>query len=38
MHRLGLRERRRSRQVAPEVVYTFTPPAVDLPQVQTDVA
>src|ERR1019366_5388139 len=37
MHRLGLRERRRSR-VAPEVLYTFTAPAVDLPEVQADVA
>ncbi|MGD0775893.1 MAG: helix-turn-helix domain-containing protein [Candidatus Solibacter sp.] len=38
MHRLGLRERRRSRRVAPDVLYTFTPPAVDIPEVQTDVA
>ena len=38
MHRLGLRQRRRSRRVAPEVLYTFTAPAVDLPEVQADVA
>jgi len=38
MHRLGLRQRRRSRKVAPDVLYTFTPPAVDLPEVQADVA
>ena len=38
MHRLGLREKRRSRQVAPDVLYTFTPPAVDTPEVQADVA
>src|ERR1035441_4545401 len=38
MHRLGLRERRRWRRVAPEVLYTFTVPAADLPEVQADVA
>jgi transposase len=38
MHRLGLRERRRSRKIAPDVLYTFTPPAVDIPDVQADVA
>ena len=38
MHRLGLRERRRSRRVAPDVLYTFTPPAADLPEVRSDVA
>jgi transposase len=38
MHRLGLRERRRSRRVAADVLYTFTPPAVDIPEVQADVA
>jgi transposase len=38
MHRLGLRERRRSQKPAPEVLYTFTPPVVDLPVVQADVA
>jgi transposase len=38
MHRLGLRERRRSRKVTPDVLYTFTPPAADLPEVQADVA
>src|ERR1035437_2121479 len=38
MHRLGLRERRRARRVMPDVLYTFTPPAVDLPEVQADVA
>ena len=38
MHRLGLRERRRSRRGMPDVLYTFTPPAVDLPEVQADVA
>jgi transposase len=38
MHRLGLRERRRPRLVAPDVLYTFTPPAVDIPEVQADVA
>ena len=38
MHRLGLREGRRSRQVVPEVLYTFTAPAVDIPEVQADVA
>jgi len=38
MHRLGLRERRRSPQVTPEVAYTFTPSAEDLPEVRADVA
>jgi len=38
MHRLGLRERRRSRQAMPDVVYTFTQPSVELPEVQADVA
>jgi hypothetical protein len=38
MHRLGLRERRRSRNVAPDVLYTFTSPTVDLPEVRADVA
>jgi transposase len=38
MHRLGLRERRRSRRVTPDVLYTFTPPAADLPEIQADVA
>jgi transposase len=38
MHRLGLRERRRPRLVAPDVLYTFTPPAVEIPEVQADVA
>ena len=38
MHRLGLRERRRSRKVTPDVLYTFTQPAADLPEVQADVA
>ena len=38
MHRLGLRERRRSRKVTPDVLYTFTAPAADLPEVQADVA
>jgi transposase len=37
MHRLGLRERRRSRRT-PDVLYTFTAPAVDVPEVQADVA
>src|SRR4029077_3022540 len=37
MHRLGLRERRRSRN-APEVVYTFTTPLVELPDIQAGVA
>jgi transposase len=37
MHRLGLRERRRSRRM-PDVVYTFTVPAVELPEIQTGVA
>jgi putative transposase len=36
MHRLGLRERRRSKRM-PEV-YTFTLPTVELPEVQTGVA
>ncbi len=36
MHRLGLRERRRSKRM-PEVIYTFTTP-VELPEVQTGVA
>ena len=38
MHRLGLRERRRSRQVVPDVAYTFTSPAVEAPLVRADVA
>ena len=38
MHRLGLRERRRSRRVTPDVLYTFTNPAPDLPEVRSDVA
>ena len=38
MHRLGLRERRRSKQAAPDVVYTFAAPAAELPEVQADVA
>jgi len=38
MHRLGLRERRRSKRVTPDVLYTFTPPAEDLPEVRSDVA
>ena len=37
MHRLGLRERRRSRRL-PDVVYTFTTPTVELPDLQTGVA
>ena len=31
MHRLGLRERRRSRQAVPDVLYTFAAPAVEIP-------
>jgi transposase len=38
MHRLGLRERRRSRKVMPDVLYTFTQPAAEPPEVQADVA
>ncbi len=38
MHRLGLRERRRSKQITPDVLYTFTAPVVDIPEVQADVA
>ena len=38
MHRLGLRERRRSKQLTPDVLYTFTAPVVDIPEVQADVA
>jgi transposase len=38
MHRLGLRERRRSKQATPDVVYTFAAPAADLPEAQADVA
>jgi hypothetical protein len=38
MHRLGLRERRRSPRVMPDVLYTFAPLAVDIPEVQADVA
>jgi transposase len=37
MHRLGLRERRRSRRM-PEVVYTFSTPSVEMPDLQTGVA
>lgn len=37
MHRLGLRERRRSKPL-PEVIYTFTVPQVELPEIQTGVA
>ena len=38
LHRLGLRERRRSLKVAPDGLYTFTAPAASLPEVQADVA
>jgi transposase len=38
MHRLGLRERRRSRKATPDVLYTFTTPAAELPEVRSDVA
>jgi transposase len=38
MHRLGLRERRRSKKVTADVLYTFTTPAADLPEVRSDVA
>jgi transposase len=38
MHRLGLRERRRSKNATPDVLYTFTTPAADLPEVRSDVA
>jgi transposase len=38
LHRLGLRERRRSRKLTPDVLYTFTAPAANLPEVQADVA
>jgi putative transposase len=38
MHRLGLRQRRRSRRVAPEVLYTFTAPAAHLPEAKAEVA
>ena len=38
MHRLGLRERRRSKGVTPDVLYTFTTPTAELPEVRSDVA
>ena len=38
LHRLGLRERRRSRTVTPDVLYTFTAPTVNVAEVQADVA
>ena len=38
MHRLGLRERRRTAKPVADLLYTFTTPAVDLPEVQADVA
>jgi len=38
MHRLGLRERRRSSRTTPDVLYTFTAPAAEIPEVQADVA
>jgi transposase len=38
MHRLGLRERRRSKVVTPDVLYTFTTPTAELPEVRSDVA
>ena len=39
LHRLGLRERRRSSRATPEIVlYTFTPPAEDVPVIKTEVA
>ena len=38
MHRLGLRERRKLRRVAPEVVFTFSNPNVELPDVKQGVA
>jgi transposase len=37
MHRLGLRERRRVK-ATPEVIFTFTAPQVELPDLQTGVA
>ena len=37
LHRLGLRERRRSKRT-PEVLYTFTVPAAELPDIRTGVA
>ena len=37
MHRLGLRERRKSRRM-PDVVYTFTVPPVELPDIHEGVA
>jgi transposase len=37
MHRLGLRERRRSRRM-PDMVITFTTPTQTLPEVRSDVA
>jgi putative transposase len=37
MHRLGLRERRRSRRT-PEVAYTFAAPPAELPDIQSGVA
>ena len=38
MHRLGLRERRRSSKLVPDVLYTFTQPVVETPVVRADVA
>jgi transposase len=38
MHRLGLRERRKLRRVTPEVLFTFSNPNVELPDVKQGVA
>lgn len=38
MHRLGLRERRKVRRVTPDVLFTFTNPNVELPEIKQGVA
>ena len=38
MHRLGLRERRRVRRVTPDVLFTFSNPTTDQPDVKQGVA
>ncbi|MBS1856663.1 MAG: transposase [Acidobacteria bacterium] len=38
MHRLGLRERRKTRRVTPEFLYTFANPNAEVPDVKQGVA
>jgi transposase len=38
MHRLGLRERRKVRRVTPELIFTFSNPNLDTPDIKQGVA